>query len=231
MAPWFPFTVIQQSLSSLTSLHAERNIWASSSLATPTSSTSSPGSTLPTVLLEAMAKPSVTEMPFLTTPRWRKIDLNSAKLIAPSLSASMHLKMAPTRASGKFTSSLAMFSGKPRTNLVKTASLNFFFSQQAFLNMLSSSRSFSFMCSPNAVASTLTLVSIKNSSPSFSVRGAQASVAFFTTSSNVATISVASINKRFARKRISCAPVAPFALSSPACASVTRFCSCFKVST
>mmetsp|Transcript_63572 Transcript_63572/g.176822 ORF Transcript_63572/g.176822 Transcript_63572/m.176822 type:complete len:248 (-) Transcript_63572:156-899(-) len=69
MAPWFPFTVTQHSLPSLRSLQAARYIWESSSLATLVSSTSSPGSTLPTVLLSAIEKPSVTEMPLLTTPR------------------------------------------------------------------------------------------------------------------------------------------------------------------
>mmetsp|Transcript_81874 Transcript_81874/g.228136 ORF Transcript_81874/g.228136 Transcript_81874/m.228136 type:complete len:363 (+) Transcript_81874:2185-3273(+) len=226
--PPLPLTVTQADLFDF-SLHSERNMPASSTLAIPSNSTSSPGSILPTVLLSAMAKPSVMEMPFLHVHFWRKRPLNSSALIKPSLSTSMRLKIAKRRSSVKASSSWPILSGKS-LRYFRNLSCLIFLPPPASLNSSASSRSLSCMCSESAPARTFMLAMTRYVSPPSSSNGAHASVAFLISSSSVAHFSVASLTKRFIRKRCSCSPAAFLALVISPWTTTRRACSFFTTS-
>mmetsp|Transcript_12480 Transcript_12480/g.39049 ORF Transcript_12480/g.39049 Transcript_12480/m.39049 type:complete len:219 (-) Transcript_12480:2412-3068(-) len=141
----------------------------------PRASTMVPVSTLPFVLLFAIAKTSVSVMPCLQTYCLLKTSLKSARLMWSSLSVSMCLKRARRRCSVKVTSSRLVVSGSDSRYAMKASCVTF--SAPICLKSASSVSSLAAMWSRSTLASVCALHATRNSSPPCSSSGAQAAVA------------------------------------------------------
>mmetsp|Transcript_54009 Transcript_54009/g.158929 ORF Transcript_54009/g.158929 Transcript_54009/m.158929 type:complete len:277 (-) Transcript_54009:2992-3822(-) len=117
---------------------------------------------------------------------------NSARLRAPSLSASRCAKMAARRSSVKLSSSLEVASGSFCSHARKASRFALFPPALACLKTSSWPSFFSTMCSRRISTSRCMLETTRNSSEPSSTMGAQASVAFFRSSSMAAMASAAS---------------------------------------
>mmetsp|Transcript_118601 Transcript_118601/g.342986 ORF Transcript_118601/g.342986 Transcript_118601/m.342986 type:complete len:480 (+) Transcript_118601:1070-2509(+) len=110
--PWLPCMVTKPVVPPGTTVHSMRIMPLASSVCGPwTVSSISPPSSLPTVLLFATSKPSVTEISFRHLKRCKNMALNSSREILPSPSTSSCLAMPSRLASLKASSSRPKASG------------------------------------------------------------------------------------------------------------------------
>mmetsp|Transcript_95484 Transcript_95484/g.206008 ORF Transcript_95484/g.206008 Transcript_95484/m.206008 type:complete len:327 (-) Transcript_95484:1219-2199(-) len=155
---------------------------------------------------------------------------NSARLTAPSLSASRRSKRAARRSAVKASSSRPVASGRPSRKPRKAALPTPPGPAGTCLKRSSTDSSFSRMCSRSRDARVPALASTRNSSPSASTSGAHASVACLTSSSALSTISVASFRAFLAVYFASYAAASCLCLASATPASFDRFARSCKAS-
>mmetsp|Transcript_117087 Transcript_117087/g.331735 ORF Transcript_117087/g.331735 Transcript_117087/m.331735 type:complete len:394 (+) Transcript_117087:365-1546(+) len=210
-----------------TFLHSSRVMPDAASFSgAPMPSKTSFTSTFPTVLLFAMSKLSVTEMPFTQTYRRLNICWKSAKLMAPSPSASMTLNMARRRSSLNVSSSRCVASGSFSRHATKAST----FSPPSSFRHASSDSSFSLMWALITEARVWTLVETRNSSPPCSTSGAASSVAFSASFTAFATISFTSTITFLAVNFCSNSLTIAFVFAKPTAAAFSRTCSFCSVS-
>mmetsp|Transcript_1843 Transcript_1843/g.4290 ORF Transcript_1843/g.4290 Transcript_1843/m.4290 type:complete len:498 (-) Transcript_1843:2962-4455(-) len=195
--PWFPFIVTQPFVPLETCLHSARTVLVPSSLfVIPITSKTSPGSTFARRLLCAISKTSVIEMLLQHLYTSMKSALKSSMLMAPSSSLSACLKICAFRSSLKQTSSFPSVSGRRVKYATKatSSSLSLAFPAHASANNMSTLNDLASMWALHAATNVCTLVATKNSSPSRSSIGTEASVAPCTIASRLLTSSITSSN-------------------------------------
>mmetsp|Transcript_84012 Transcript_84012/g.216273 ORF Transcript_84012/g.216273 Transcript_84012/m.216273 type:complete len:387 (+) Transcript_84012:2552-3712(+) len=133
--------------------------------------------------------------------------------------------MAARRASVKVSSSFPMASGSFSSHATKASWGMLGPPLLACLKKFSSDISFSLRCCRTIVLKVCTLVTIRNSSPPCSTRGAQASVAFLSSASMPARASLASISSFLPAYFCSCSLATFWCLPSSSVAAFMRACS------
>mmetsp|Transcript_24053 Transcript_24053/g.74751 ORF Transcript_24053/g.74751 Transcript_24053/m.74751 type:complete len:762 (+) Transcript_24053:1490-3775(+) len=231
--PWFPSIVTKPVFPLEMSLHSKRVMpFESSLVGLPRASTMVPGSTLPLVLLLAISKTSVSVMLSLQTNCFLNACLKSSRLMAPSSSTSMCLKMAVRRSSVKVTSSCSVTVGS-FSRYAQNASSGTFPSappSHTCANKASSLSSFFAMWSLNTEANVITLLATRNSAPPRSRSGAQAVLAASRSASTFSMRSDTSARSFLAVNFCSLSLMTFFAFASSTIDSERRSCSFCRAS-
>mmetsp|Transcript_94780 Transcript_94780/g.246868 ORF Transcript_94780/g.246868 Transcript_94780/m.246868 type:complete len:492 (-) Transcript_94780:349-1824(-) len=181
VVPSFPLMVTKPAVSLDSTLHSMRVMPPSSVLvlARPVASRTSPISILEVVLLLEISNTSVTAICLTQVNLLLNMSFQFSRLTAPDFDASRCRKTALRRSSSKLTSSRPIFSGRAASHAENASSEV----PPICWKRPSSVRSFSAACSRRTDASVVALLATRKSRPASSSRGAQTSVAFFSSSS------------------------------------------------